>query len=99
MAAVLSLSVAEIIGRWAGYDFSGRGDLPDLLREMCAGHEVRFIDFTPALAAASARGILTFNPIVDSHLNAAGDEVVAETLAEQMSEIVSGAQPESGPLG
>jgi hypothetical protein len=75
------------------------GDLPNLLREMCAGHEVRFIDFTPALAAASARGILTFNPIVDSHLNAAGDEVVAETLAEQMSEIVSGAQPESGPLG
>ena len=37
---------------------------------------------TPALRAASRAGELTYNPILDTHLNQLGSRIVSETLAD-----------------
>jgi hypothetical protein len=43
--------------------------------------EIGFVDLTPALSAAAARGEMVFFPD-DSHWTVAGNRVVADVLAE-----------------
>jgi len=58
-------------------------DLPDLVRAMCRDVGIEFIDVSPRLIDAAARGRLTFNT-VDTHLNAEGSACVAEVLADAL---------------
>lgn len=61
---------------------------PSLVRDLCQLNGIEFIDATPALQAASRAGILTYNPVYDTHLNKKGSAIVAEVLAEAI-----GSQP------
>jgi hypothetical protein len=63
-------------------------DLPELIAEMCAQHEIRFIDLTPALIGETVSGKeLLYNSLYDSHLTSQGSRVVGEELARQMSRL------------
>ncbi|MCP5517197.1 MAG: hypothetical protein H7A45_08075 [Verrucomicrobiales bacterium] len=63
-------------------------DLPDYLRERSVRHGLRFLDVTPDLVRETAEsGRLLYNPVIDSHLNAAGAEVVARAMAAAMREL------------
>jgi hypothetical protein len=59
------------------------GDLPERMRDLVASvsPEIGFVDLTPALSAAAARGEMVFFPD-DSHWTVAGNRVVADVLAE-----------------
>jgi hypothetical protein len=57
-------------------------DLPSLIKELSARNEMSFVDLTPALRKATDDGVLTYNPIWDTHLNRAGSEVVAHVIAD-----------------
>lgn len=60
-------------------------DLPDFVAELCAGHQIRFLDLTPTLAGQTrATGELMYNHLFDSHLNARGSELVGEALADAL---------------
>jgi hypothetical protein len=59
-------------------------DLPDLVREQCRAHGIRFIDATPALRGATEAGTLTYNPIWDTHVNRRGAEIVATEIASAL---------------
>jgi hypothetical protein len=59
-------------------------DLPDFVAQESATRGIRCIDTTPALAALAAKGVLTFNPIYDTHLNKEGHRAVAEVLAKAL---------------
>lgn len=60
-------------------------DLPDYLRELSAQHGIRFLDVTPDLVRETReQGRLLFNALIDSHLNAAGADVVARCMAKTM---------------
>ncbi len=56
-------------------------DLPAVMARMAAASSVGFIDVTPALEAESARGVLTYNSVADTHLNRHGSAVVAHAIA------------------
>jgi lysophospholipase L1-like esterase len=58
------------------------GDLPAYLAQQCTAHGISVIDATPALTTAAQKGTLPYNTIYDTHFNAAGHEIVAETLAK-----------------
>lgn len=66
-------------------------DLPEFLRAQADRSGVLFVDLTPALRKASAAGSLTYNPLGDAHLNAAGCAVVAGELAAALSRKDDGA--------
>ena len=57
------------------------GDLPDWVRERCKRLGIRFVDACPALREAAERGVLVYNPILDTHLNAEGSRIVGQVLA------------------
>jgi acetyltransferase AlgX (SGNH hydrolase-like protein) len=61
----------------AGWELN---DLPKRLQSWNAAHDIPFVDLTPALQAAAARGDVVFFPD-DGHWNAAGNAVGAETIA------------------
>ena len=68
-------AVAESIRFWEP------SDLPAVLRERCATHAIGFLDLTPPLVAGTlGAGEPVYNLLYDSHLNARGSRVVAETL-------------------
>ncbi len=48
---------------------------------------IGFIDVTPALVRETRKGLLTYNPIFDIHLNRLGSLVVAEEIAEELSKV------------
>jgi hypothetical protein len=57
------------------------GDLPDWVRERCKRLGIGFVDACPALREAAERGVLVYNPILDTHLNAEGSRIVGQVLA------------------
>ncbi len=57
------------------------GDLPQHVAAECQRRGIRYLDATPALRQATAQGVLTFNPIYDTHFNAEGHRIVGEVLA------------------
>lgn len=59
-------------------------DLPAFIARACDRHGIRFVDTTPPLADLAAKGVLTFNPIYDTHLNPEGHRVVGEVLARAL---------------
>ncbi|MDQ3817090.1 MAG: SGNH/GDSL hydrolase family protein [Acidobacteriota bacterium] len=59
-------------------------DLPGLVEELATKNGLKFINVTPALVKAARDGVLTFNPIWDTHLNRAGSRVVAEAIAGEL---------------
>jgi hypothetical protein len=59
-------------------------DLPAWVAARCAERQIHFIDATPELKAASAAGVLTYNGIYDTHLNAEGHRIVGELLAKEL---------------
>lgn len=66
-------------------------DLPEFVAGLCGRYGIEFIDLTPALLRETGPNRpLLFNPVLDTHLNAAGSAVVAEELARRMSERVTG---------
>jgi len=67
----------------------GRG-LPELVGEHAAKQGIGFIDVTPALVEQAVNGVLTFNPIWDTHLNREGSRVVAKTIADRLKSNWSG---------
>jgi hypothetical protein len=48
---------------------------------MVRAQGARYLDLTPALSAAARNGVLTDNPILDRHLNAAGMAIAADEIA------------------
>jgi len=65
-------------------------DLPAYVQQVAERHGSGFIDLTPALRRATARGELTFNPIWDTHLTAAGSRAVGQSLAEALGRASAG---------
>jgi hypothetical protein len=59
-------------------------DLPELVKELCGKNGIDFIDVTRALAGKTQDGILTYNPIWDTHLNREGSEAVAQAIADAL---------------
>jgi hypothetical protein len=60
-------------------------DLPELISELCDKYGIKFIDLTPAFLAETAKNMhLLYNPILDSHINAQGSEIVARELARHL---------------
>ncbi len=59
-------------------------DLPDWLQRVCDDRGIRFVDVTDALRTLNQKKLLSHNLYFDTHLTAAGAEVVAQTLAKAM---------------
>lgn len=60
-------------------------DLPELISEFCGKYGIRFIDLTPSFIAETTKNMhLLYNPILDSHINAQGSEIVARELARHL---------------
>ena len=70
-------------------------DLPAFVTREANVLGIRCIDSTPALTELAAKGVLTYNPIYDTHLNKEGHRVVAEVLADALRSGVP-AQPAIG---
>ena len=60
------------------------GDLPQYLAAECGKRGIQFVDATPDLQRASEKGVLTFNPIYDTHFNEEGHRIVGEVLARSL---------------
>lgn len=60
-------------------------DLPSFVTREASAMGIRCIDSTPALAELAAKGVLTYNAIYDTHLNKEGHRVVAEVLADALT--------------
>ncbi len=61
-------------------------DLPVALADLCARHDIGFVDLTPALVADTRQhGKPLFNTLFDTHLNARGSRVVAAELARVLA--------------
>jgi hypothetical protein len=59
-------------------------DFPALMEELADSHGIKFIDVTPALVAETNKGKLTYNPILDTHLNLHGSHIVGDVLASEI---------------
>ena len=60
--------------------------LPDFMRAACVERGITFIDTCAALRASAEAGGLVYNPILDTHLNAAGSRIVGEVLSAALKE-------------
>jgi len=61
-------------------------DLSKHISDLCEKIGINFIDLTPKLLHETRKGLLTFNPLGDEHLNTHGSETVAETLKIKLLE-------------
>lgn len=62
-------------------------DLPETIGEFSRRYGIRFINLTSTMVQASRQGqALLFNPFYDTHINAAGAQIVAEGIARRLSE-------------
>lgn len=61
------------------------GDLPQHVAAECQQRGIRFSDATAALREATGRGVLTFNPIYDTHFNQEGHRIVGGVLAGMLA--------------
>jgi len=59
--------------------------LPEWVREVATEAGIGFIDVTPALRAETAAGRLTYNTVMDSHLNRHGSATVGRALADALA--------------
>lgn len=59
--------------------------LPELIRDLATDAGIGFIDVTPALREETAAGRLTYNTVMDSHLNRLGSLTVARALAKALA--------------
>ncbi len=59
--------------------------LPELIRDLATGAGIEFIDVTPVLRAETAAGRLTYNTVMDSHLNRHGSLLVGRALADALA--------------
>ncbi len=59
--------------------------LPEFMRAECAARGIAYIDTCVRLRAAAEQGTLVYNPILDTHLNAAGSRIVGEVMAEELA--------------
>ncbi len=59
-------------------------DLPAFLKQRAQHYAIDFIDVTPALRRETQHGQMTYNLVWDTHLNAHGAAVVAQTLADTL---------------
>lgn len=69
------------------------GDLPAWMRDRCEQEGIRFIDACPALREAAERGVLVYNPILDTHLNVQGSQIVGRVLADALAGEQGAARP------
>lgn len=60
-------------------------DVRTFLADVAEAGGLGFIDLTPALRRETEAGRLTYNAVMDTHLNRLGSEVVARTLAEALA--------------
>jgi lysophospholipase L1-like esterase len=82
----------EDLGRWGGMSPDEAAEVPALaarVQEGLRGEGVIFIDTTPALRRAAARERLYY--WLDTHLNPAGNRVVAEAVVERLRAVVEAA--------
>ena len=70
---------------FAGASTWESNDLPQYIAKRSSAEGVRFIDLTPNLVEASRRGLLTFNPMWDTHLNQRGSRNVADTITDALT--------------
>jgi len=61
-------------------------DLPEFIHYLSEKQGIGFIDVTPALVRETNNGHLTYNPIFDTHLNRHGSLIVAQVIADALSE-------------
>lgn len=74
-------------------------DLPAHIRRLAEDHDIHFLDVTPALTQETEDSQdLLFNPIVDTHLTAAGAAVVAKELARRMTQAPVPAPAPASPV-
>ena len=64
--------------------------IPELVQELAAANDVRFVDVMPALRAESVAGRLTYNALWDTHLNQLGSATVARVLASALAARAAG---------
>lgn len=67
------------------------GSLPAWMRQFCQAQGIRFLDACPVLRQSAEKGVLVYNPILDTHLNAEGSRLIGELLAKHLSDANSGA--------
>ena len=63
--------------------------MPEWIRDLATDAGIGFIDVTPALRAETAAGRLTYNTVMDSHLNRHGSLTVGRALAEALAPAVA----------
>lgn len=73
------------------------GTLPQYIRQLCESQDIRFIDACVPLRQAAEKGTLVYNPIFDTHLNAAGSRLIGELLAKHLSDAMAGAVEKPRP--
>jgi len=77
-------------------------DLRALVRDAASARDVSFIDLLPALRRETDAGRLTYNPILDAHLNRRGARVVARALATSLGRAMprgERSRPAAAPAG
>ncbi len=60
--------------------------LPALVRRLTKARGIAFVNPIPALRTATRQGQLSYNPVLDTHLNRVGSQIVAEVLAKALAE-------------
>ena len=61
------------------------GTLPTHMQKLCTDNEIEFVDACGPMREAAEKGILVYNPILDTHLNAEGSRRIGELLAKNLS--------------
>jgi len=56
-----------------------------VLINLAVRHDIEYIDVTPDLVSEARKGNLTYNPILDTHLNLLGSHVVGDVLARELA--------------
>lgn len=73
------------------------GSLPAYVRSLCETADVHFIDACPPLRQAAEKGVLVYNRILDTHLNAEGSRLIGELLAKHLADAMAGAVEKPRP--
>lgn len=66
--------------------------LPEFIANLCRENGIAFVDTTPSLREAAARGQFVHNRILDCHVNAEGARIMGDVIAEALKATVKPAR-------
>ena len=73
------------------------GTLPDYMHQLCDKHQIHFVDACPTLRDAAEKGILVYNPILDTHLNQQGSQLIGTLLSHQLTQAATTGEAKPQP--